>query len=325
MWQILHEHPHWCQPLMAELDRRGIAYCSLNPCQSWVSLDPDLASSSPTATVVFNRMSPSAFLRDGLQGIFYTLDYLLQMERLGHCVINGSRAYGYEISKARQLQLLAELGLPFPPSVLVNHPSAVMPAAQQLQFPILFKANVGGSGAGIVRFDTPEALAAAAETGRLDFGADHSALLQEWIPARGGCITRVEMLGGEFLYAIDVHLSGEGFNLCPADICQTADGRSLNRPTCLLDAPANRLRVSQSAADAELVADCRQIVAAAGIDVGGIESVVDDRTGQRYYYDINALSNFVADAPQVVGFDPTERLADYLQQRLAAERAAAGA
>ena len=32
-----------------------------------------------------------------------------------------------------------------------------------------------------------------------------------------------------------------------------------------------------------------------GIEVGGVEYFVDDRDGRRYYYDINALSNFVAE------------------------------
>ena len=32
-------------------------------------------------------------------------------------------------------------------------------------------------------------------------------------------------------------------------------------------------------------------------------------------YDINALSNFVADAPNVIGFDPFVRLVDYLEGR----------
>jgi hypothetical protein len=53
------------------------------------------------------------------------------------------------------------------------------------------------------------------------------------------------------------------------------------------------------------------------LDVGGIEYLVDDRDGRRYVYDINALSNFVADAPNVIGFDPFERLVDYLEARLA--------
>jgi hypothetical protein len=54
-------------------------------------------------------------------------------------------------------------------------------------------------------------------------------------------------------------------------------------------------------------------MAAAHIEIGGVEYIVDDRDGQRYYYDINALSNFVADAPRVIGFDPFARLVDFLE------------
>ncbi|HYW31458.1 MAG TPA: hypothetical protein VE869_08135, partial [Gemmatimonas sp.] len=63
-----------------------------------------------------------------------------------------------------------------------------------------------------------------------------------------------------------------------------------------------------------------RISQAAGIDVGGIEYLVDDRDGQHYFYDINALSNFVADAVNVVGFDPFARLVDYLEMRVAADQ-----
>jgi len=52
------------------------------------------------------------------------------------------------------------------------------------------------------------------------------------------------------------------------------------------------------------------------LDVGGIEYLVDDRDGRHYFYDINALSNFVADARNVIGFDPFERLVDYLVERI---------
>jgi hypothetical protein len=58
-------------------------------------------------------------------------------------------------------------------------------------------------------------------------------------------------------------------------------------------------------------------VQAAGIDVGGIEYVIDDRDGQLYFYDVNALSNFVADAPRVIGFDPFVNLVDFLEKELA--------
>jgi hypothetical protein len=57
-----------------------------------------------------------------------------------------------------------------------------------------------------------------------------------------------------------------------------------------------------------------QIVGAAGIDVGGVEYIVDDRDGRPLFYDINALSNFIADAPRILDFDPHARLVDYLEQ-----------
>jgi hypothetical protein len=50
-----------------------------------------------------------------------------------------------------------------------------------------------------------------------------------------------------------------------------------------------------------------------GIDIGGVEYITDSRDGQRYYYDLNALSNFVADGPNVLGFDPFVKLVDWLE------------
>jgi hypothetical protein len=58
-----------------------------------------------------------------------------------------------------------------------------------------------------------------------------------------------------------------------------------------------------------------QIARRVKLDVGGIEYMVDQRDGRHYFYDINALSNFVADARNVIGFDPFERLVDYLIER----------
>jgi hypothetical protein len=61
-----------------------------------------------------------------------------------------------------------------------------------------------------------------------------------------------------------------------------------------------------------VIEDVERIVGLAGVEVGGIEYVIDDRTGRQMYYDVNALSNFVADPVRVVGFNPYARLADFL-------------
>jgi hypothetical protein len=59
----------------------------------------------------------------------------------------------------------------------------------------------------------------------------------------------------------------------------------------------------------------QRLLAAANIEVGGVEYPINARDGQVYYYDMNALSNFVANAAQVIGFDPFPRLVDYLLER----------
>ena len=309
---IFHEHPDWFRPLFAELDARGIPYVRLDA--SAHLYDP--AEHDVPYSLVFNRASPSAYLRGHSQTIFNTLDWLRHLARLGVPVVNGAAPYEVEISKALQLGLLEELGLPYPRTRVVNHPTRTVEAARSLSYPVLVKANIGGSGAGITSFASEDELALAAAEGALDFGIDGTALVQEHAPLRGSHITRVETLGGDYLYAINVY-PAEGFNLCPADICQTTDGQSLIRGACALDAPKNGMRVERADPPANIIREVETIARRAGLDVGGIEYLVDDRDGQHYFYDINALSNFVADAVNVIGFDPHARLVDYLESRLA--------
>ncbi len=308
---IFHEHPDWFRPLFAALDRRELP---------WVRLDAASASYDPAATstpwsLVVNRASPSAYLRGNAQTTFYTLHWLRHLEQIGVPVVNGSAAYALELSKANQLDLLRSLGLPFPRSRVINSAAGAVRAARGLRYPILVKANIGGSGAGIVRYESEDALADAVAAGRIDLGIDSTALVQEAAPLRNGHITRVETVGGDYLYAIDVFPASGSFDLCPADACQTTGGVELVRGACAVDAPRSGLRVEGTTPSREIIRQVELIARAARIDVGGIELLIDDRDGQHYFYDINALSNFVADAPNVVGFDPFERLVDYLELR----------
>jgi glutathione synthase/RimK-type ligase-like ATP-grasp enzyme len=165
-----------------------------------------------------------------------------------------------------------------------------------------------------VKFNTKEHLAEASATENgLMLGMDSTGLVQEFVPARGSFIVRVEVLDGKYLYAIKIHITGETFDLCPADICKTPLGVELNRAACPVDAPKTGLTVEAFDTPPEVIEEVERLMAAAGIELGGVEFMVDDRDGQRMYYDINALSNFVADGQKVVGFDPFARLADWLE------------
>ena len=309
---IYYEHPDWYRPLFDELNRRGVAFDALQA----HSHRYDPAERTTPYDVVFNRMSPSAYIRGGGHLTFYTSHYLAHLERLGVRVINGTAAWRTEISKAYQLSLLESLGLPYPPARVIHHASQAAAAAEGLRFPVVVKPNIGGSGAGIVRFDTPDGLERGSRQG-LDLGVDHTALVQEYVTPADGRIVRVEVLDGKFLYAIRIYTTGDTFNLCPADVCQDVSGGALARPACPADAPKNNLRVEAYTPPAEIVEAVERIMHASGIEIGGVEYMIDARDGRPAFYDINALSNFIADAPRVLGFDPFARLADWLVEELA--------
>lgn len=317
---VLYEHPEWFTPLFATFDRRGDAYERIDAAAlAWTP------SQRPAFDLLVNRMSPSAYLRGHGHAIHAVLHYLTFVESWGIPVVNGSAAYALEISKAAQLRLLDRLELPYPATRVVNDSGRVLEAAEGLRFPIVVKPNIGGSGARIQRFDSRDGLGRAVDAGSVDLGIDHTALVQEFLPARGSSITRVELLDGELLYAIRITPpAGFGFNLCPADICREGDAAAATTGTAVAGVcatkPAMDIVVTDVPAEVERAA--RAIATTAGLDICGIEYLIDDRDGRPYFYDINALSNFVTDAPRIVGFDPFERFADYLQTRAASARAA---
>jgi len=308
---IYYEHPDWFRPLFAELDRRALRYVTIDA----RSHSYDANSREKPFALLFNRMSASAYLRGNGQGIFFTRDYLAFLDSTGTRVINGQAAFAIEVSKAAQLALLRSLGLPFPRTRVINCATEARQAAGTLGFPVIIKPNIGGRGAGIIRLESAAELDRALAAGQIDLGIDRTALVQEFIPARGGHITRVETLGGKFLYAMKVFTSGENFNLCPAEMCQTGSV-SGEGALCPADGPKAGLKIEPYDPPAEVIDSVERIAAAAGLDVGGVEYIIDERDGRLLYYDINALSNFVADAPRVLGFDPHARLVDFLEAEL---------
>jgi glutathione synthase/RimK-type ligase-like ATP-grasp enzyme len=310
---IFYEHPDWFRPLFNELDRRGTPYVRVHA----DGLAFDAASQPPLCSAVFNRMSPSAWKRGRGGAIFFTHDYLAWLESHDIDVINGAAAFRIETSKAQQLALLARLGIRAPRARVVSSIEALPSAARALHFPIVVKPNIGGSGAGIVRFDDSAALARAVQEKTIASGLDGVLLAQEYHRPRGNSIVRIETLDNRYLYGIRIHLGDSSdFNLCPADVCKTVDGRDLTSVACPVGAANAGLTVEAYRPPDELITAAEYIARAAQIDVGGIEYLESERDRAVYFYDVNALSNFVADPLQVIGFDPTVNLADSLEDRM---------
>jgi hypothetical protein len=306
---ILYENEAWMAPLFGALDSVGAPYERVFANE--LSFDP--AGPAPEWSLAVNKVSPSSYLRGHARSIAVARELLPLLEERGTPVVNGSRAFALETSKARQLLLLRQLGIRAPAARLITDPAQAPSAASELRFPVIVKPNVGGSGAHMRRFDSPEELAAG--TTELDLGPDGTGLVQEFLESEDGSSRRVEFLDGEYLYAIRIaNEPGQDFNLCPADICQVQETAQFDN--CVVDAPAKKqLRIDAFDAPRPIVDEVLRIARVGGLDVGGVEYLVAARDGLPYVYDINALSNFVTDAPSLVGFDPHARFAEWLLER----------
>ena len=293
---ILYEHPTWFEPLFAALERHSVAYEAIR--LSDHAFDP--GSPEIPAPVVLSRVAMSSFLREREHGIFYAEALLSHWAANGARVLNGADVIAVDSSKARQLSLISRLGYSVPETRVVHRREDLLAAARTMRWPLLVKANIGGSGAGIVRYSSEGELAASIADGSVPDSVDSVLLVQDYAPARDGIITRVETLGGKFLYAIEVESGGDSFDLCPADACLAQPGRSAVRMTAVTPPP-------------ELIEAAERIARGAGLDVGGVEYLIDDRDGSARFYDINALSNFVARPLEVLGWDPHDRLVDFLK------------
>jgi biotin carboxylase len=308
---ILDEHPEWSRRLIAELEARGLDVERID--HSDHGYDP--GDRRPRWDVVVNRTSPSSHRRGHGRVLFYAEPLLAHLEAIGVPVINPLATWRFEKSKALQVDLFERLGVRYPRSVVVNGAAPLRRAAREVRFPALVKPNVGGSGALIERFETPADLEARAA--EVDFGPDGVVLLQEYIEPHEGAIVRVEVLDGRMLYAIRIVRRSDQFNLCPADLCRVPAPDSL--AACPVDA-APVLDIKRHEPPREAVEQAIALTRAASIDVGGVEYLVGASDGRVYVYDVNATSNFVADAPRVLGFDPFPAFADVVVR--AAGRAA---
>ncbi len=226
----------------------------------------------------------------------------------GAKVVNGAAAMAIDANKARQLSLFRSLGLDIPETRVVHRREDVAKVAAEMVFPLMVKVNIGGSGAGVVRYETLEELKAYADEGSTPVGVDGVALVQDYVPARDGRVIRCEVLDGNFLYAIALDGAGSTFDLCPADVC-------------MVDKPS--ITISAFTPPPAMISAVERVARTGGLYICGVEYMIDDRDGKARFYDINALSNFVAKPLEVLGWDPHEQLVDYLLERINDARKAA--
>lgn len=309
---VLYEHPEWQKPLFEALERRRVRYEAFDLKKA--SFDPD---DVPRAPVYFNQASPSAYVRGHTRAVPLCLSLMRALEEGGARVLNGARAFSLELSKSAQAALMRRLGVIHPRTLAFNDVEAAIERWSD-GWPVLLKPEQGGSGARMFLLQSPDELRRLLRDQPSLWLPDNLLLLQEHFevdPTRG--IVRMEFLGGELLYAMRV-VSHGSFNLCPSEVCNPGDGEgaSCEAPEAQPKKPSKPVEFFPfPEVPPEAVEAGRAIMAAGGLDVGGIE-YLEGRDGRLVFYDINANSNLRAPIARAFGFDPFDRVARHLAHEI---------
>lgn len=274
----LHENPDWFPPFAAAFAAEQVPY------EEWLLADGGVLDLDrpPPAGVFWSRMSASSHTRGHGLAKDHTRAVLAWLEAHGRRVVNGRRVLELEMSKVDQLTALRAAGLDVPRTVAVVGRAGLVAQAERLPTPFIVKHNQGGKGLGVRRFDDHAAFAAYVDSPDVAEPVDGITLLQEYVAPAEPFITRVEVVGGRFLYALTASTRA-GFELCPADACAVDDAYCPADGGGLFEL---RKDFTPPLLDAYLAFARRH-----GIEIAGFE-YIETADGRLVTYDVNTNTNY---------------------------------
>lgn len=295
---VLHENPEWYPPLAAAFDAEGV------PHEQWLLGDGALdLDAEPPGGVFWSRMSASSHTRGHPHAKDHARAVLSWLEAHGRRVVNGRRVLELEMSKADQLTALRAAGIEVPRTVAVVGRENLLAAAGTLPAPFILKPDQGGKGLGVRRFDSVEELAGYLESAEYEPPVNGIMLVQEYLRAAEPFITRVEIVGGELVYALTADTSRGGFELCPADACAVPD---------------ENLFALRADFAHPIVERYLSFAARHGVEVAGFE-FIETGDGRLVTYDVNTNTNYNPEVDAAAPRSGPRQIARHLKKLLAAQ------
>ena len=170
--------------------------------------------SSENIDVVIPRLSNATARYGG--------EVVSHFEWLGIPTVNSADAIADARHKFRSLRILAQHGLPVPPSLTVGSATFLNDAVPELgEYPYILKPFYGTHGIGVMLLDTPTSLSSAVET-MCELHRDY--IIQSFIAEAAGVDIRVLIIGGQAIAAMKRSAVPGEFR---ANIHQGANGEAL--------------------------------------------------------------------------------------------------
>jgi len=299
---VLHENPDWFTPIGAALDAAAVPY------EQWLIGDGMLdLDELPPEGVFWSRLSASSHTRDHPYAKDHARGVLGWLEAHQRRVVNGRRALELEVSKVAQLTALRAAGFDVPRTLAVAGMADLPAAARKLPVPFISKHNQGGKGLGVRLFASHDEFSAYTESPDYQAPVDGITLLQEYLPAAQPFITRVEIVGGAYVYAITADTARGGFELCPAD-------------ACAVDAGPSSLFALREGFDHPIIDRYLSFARQHGIEVAGFE-FIETADGRMVTYDVNTTTNYNADIEAAAPRPALPAVAAFLGRLLTEESA----
>lgn len=296
---VLHDNPDWYPPFAEAFDAEGLEH------EQWQLGEGTLdLGAEPPHGLYWSRISASAHTRGRPHAKEHARAVLSWLDAHGRRVVNGRRVLELEMSKAAQLAALRAAGIAVPRTFAATGRADLLDAAGKLPAPFIVKPNQGGKGLGVRRFESVAEFADYLDSREYEPPVDGVTLVQEHLRAAEPFITRVEIVGGELLYALTADTARGGFELCPAEACAVrGQGGSLFALREDFDHP--------------IVGQYLRFAALRGIHIAGFE-FIETEDGRVVTYDVNATTNYNPQVDAAADDSGPRRVARYLKGLLAA-------
>lgn len=306
----LHENPEWFPPFARAFELEGMEV------EEWLLTEGVLdLDSVPPEGIFWSRISASSHTRDHGLSKDYARAVLCWLEANGRRTVNGRRILELEMSKVDQLMALRAAGIDTPRTVAAVGRDQILAAAKNFPTPFITKHNQGGKGLGVRKFQSHQELADYVASDEFEEPQDGVTLIQEFIQAAEPFITRVEIVGGEFIYAVAADTARGGFQLCPADACaiDPSTGKLIMPPgATIAPEPGQQLFSLREGFDDPVIGQYLEFTRRTGLEVCGIE-FIEAADGRVLTYDVNTNTNYSAAVDSVAPRSAPRALAQYLK------------
>ena len=306
---ILHENDEWIEPLRKELQAINASF------EEWHLGKRNVDHlDKPPHGIFYNRMSASSHTRGHRYAPEHTAVVLNWLEKNKRRVINNSRALSLEISKSLQYKELESFGIKTPRTIYCSNKESILKSANVFTKPFITKHNRGGKGLGVKLFNNKKELDSYVSSKNFEPSIDGITLLQDYIDANPKVIKRVEFVNSKFLYTVEVDAS-EGFELCPACPEDQIDIPKQQIAGEFCPTTGNKFKIIKNYKENELTKKYEKFIAANGIEIAGIEYIIDNK-GEIYTYDVNTNTNYNSQAEKSSEIKGMKSIAKFLKEEL---------